>query len=437
MSDYVDEAVEQDDADPVLGSWRDTEPVWLPEHLEPAEKGVSQTFMAHFDRCRRSAFLYALHAGGASSAALERGSAGHEAIARSRLLAIENGESYVPPELAKVVVDEVLADASFAVPLSEHDFIRELVYRWAGETAIDGDRVVAVERLFSLDLGHGVTLRSKVDYAEVSADGGWYHVEDYKTSRAAATSEEVTRNRGDGSRMLKDFQLVAYAVSLAFGVPVDYVVCAACAGAGCGECRRGRREVPGPMPIATGARGVSAELVYPAIPVGDERVMLRRGGDLSQIELAQYLSSLQAMAKVLSEVVQTGDWRPVPGSHCRTVCPARHECPLPDALKGARTPINTHEDAVRAASEWWLLDAENKALLAEIKNWSKGQGGVSIQYGRDRELVWVPESKNTTDRDGLVQAALEAANFGVDFEPADFVRRSTYTRFKDRKREVG
>lgn len=433
-----------DEQDVVLGSWRDVPPVWLPEHLEPSEKGVSQTFMQRFNLCRRSAYLYAIHKGGAASHAMERGSAGHAAIERARALAIENGESYVPPELAKIVLDEVLGDASFAVPIEEHDGLREQVFRWAGETVINPEQIVAVERLFVLDLGHGVTLRSKIDYAEVTQDGGWFHVEDYKTSRAAPTAEEVTRNRGDGTRMLKDFQLVAYAVSLAYGLPVDVETCPDCWGSGldagkterCPTCKgRGRWEVPGPMPIAAGARGVSADLVFPGIPVGDERVMLRRGGDLSRLELEQYLSSLQAMAKVLSEVVQTGDFRPVPGSHCST-CAARHECPLPEHVKGYAGPINTMDDAVRVATEWYFTSAHAAALKKELKAWAQGQGGVSIQYGRDRELAWVPASKVSTDREGLVAAAQDAAMFGLDFEPSDFLRRSQYTEFKDRKRST-
>lgn len=425
MSD-VEEVEGEDTPDVVLGSWRDTEPVWLPEHLEPTVKGVSQTFMGRFNVCRRSAYLYVIHKGGATSHAMERGSGVHLAIERARLLAIENGEGYLPPELAKVVVDEVLADASLAIPLEEHDFMREQLYRWAGETRIDADRVVAIERLFVLDLGYGITLRAKIDYAERTPDGGWFHVEDYKSSKAAETQEEVTRTRPDGTRMLKAFQLVVYAVMVAYGLPVDVVMAP----------DGSRQEVPGPMPIGTGARGVSAEFVYPAIPVGEEKLMLRRGGDLSQLELAQYLTSLQAMAKVLSEVVQTGDWRPIPGTHCQT-CAARPECPLPEHLKSFEgQPINTLEDAIRAATTWYMNDARNKALKAEIKSWAKGQGGISIQYGRDRELAWVPVAKNTTDREGLVAAAVQAAEFGLPFEPSDYVKPSNYTEFKDRKREV-
>jgi hypothetical protein len=99
-----------------------------------------------------SAFLYALNKGDASTPEMQRGSGLHAVIERSTRAAIDQGEPFIPPEVVKAIVNEVLADPEFAIPVEEHDYLRESAYRWAGEWSVDPAAVVAAETMFVLDL---------------------------------------------------------------------------------------------------------------------------------------------------------------------------------------------------------------------------------------------------------------------------------------------
>jgi RecB family exonuclease len=189
------------------------EPVPFPEGARTDR--ASMTLLRHYDNCERSAYLYLKHDGGVGSHPMRRGSALHRVLQLLTDAMVENGEPRVPPELAKAVVDEVLADPAYPCPVAEHDYLRESVYRWADETTFDPGSVIACETLFALEIA-GVQVRAKIDRAEVLEDGA-VHVVDYKSARALPSYEDVARKRPDGSMAAKAFQLVVYGLALAYG----------------------------------------------------------------------------------------------------------------------------------------------------------------------------------------------------------------------------
>jgi CRISPR/Cas system-associated exonuclease Cas4 (RecB family) len=188
-----------------------------PVHL-PADRRLngkaSQTFLRHFNGCPRSGYLYALHKGEAQTADMIRGSAIHEILARATQLAVDEGEPMIPGELVKVEVDKVFAE--MPVPVEQHDYVRECVWRWASETAFDPPAVIAVERLIVMQL-EGFEVRMKVDYADLLEDGAAVHVVDYKSSRSMPQQEEVAR-KSSGGRVADGEELPAGAVCARVGV---------------------------------------------------------------------------------------------------------------------------------------------------------------------------------------------------------------------------
>jgi hypothetical protein len=184
------------------------QPVHLPDDRRLHGK-ASQTLLRHYNTCPRSAYLYALNKGDASTPEMQRGSGLHAVIERASRAAIEGGEPFIPPEIVKAIVNEVLADPEFAIPVEEHDYLRESAYRWGAEWTVDPDPEVwkAAETLFALDIG-GYQVRCRIDFAELRDRGAVVYVADYKSSRAAPAFEDVSRKRADGTLMAKNFQLV-------------------------------------------------------------------------------------------------------------------------------------------------------------------------------------------------------------------------------------
>src|SRR5215471_15307711 len=125
----------------------------------PLERKASQTLLKHYSLCPRSGYFYARDKGKQRTLELVRGGAVHRILERSTETMIEQGEPTIPPSLVKVIVAEALEE--LRVPWTEHDVVRELSYRWAGEWAIDPQAVIACETLLSLQL-EGWEVRGKV-----------------------------------------------------------------------------------------------------------------------------------------------------------------------------------------------------------------------------------------------------------------------------------
>lgn len=414
---------------------------FLPVEL-PAGRGLgaraSQTFLRHYNGCPRSAFFYQAHKGGVRTVEMMRGSALHAVLERGTRLMVEENEPSVPPEMLKVIVNEVLAE--FAVPFEEHDYIREMAFRWAEEWTVDPEKVIAIETLVALEVD-GWQLRSKIDFAEM-LDGHGVKVVDYKSAKGAPTYDEVSRRvKRDGRLAAKSFQLILYALSLAFGHQVRIEQCWVCGGAGrfgdvesaCPDCGGdGRLERIEPFPLAAHAEMFDLQYVFPGIEDSEGR-MLRRVLTLSRAELAEYRESMVALVRRVRGSEESGDWPAVLSDAACAECPASSLCPIPVELRDHRGRINTLEEAVESAAVLDRRAAIDAAIRRELKAFAKAHG-LSIPLGDDREWVFVvSEKREIRDRDGMTRAIREAVELGKPFDMDQWQKRSQGTNFVVRK----
>lgn len=436
-----------------------------PVHLPPdraLNHRVSQTLAAKFNACRRSAYLYQTLHGGAGSHQMLRGSGLHEVLARAINATIDAGELTIPPELVKAIVDEVLAEID--VPIEEHDYLRESAYRWASETAIDPAAVIAVETLFVLELGDW-SIRGKIDFAEMLDGGARVRVKDWKSSRSLPSFEEISRKRPDGTQAAKGFQLVLYALMLAFGRPVRIEPCASCSGKGftvevgpagmsaripCSACGgfdplldvrpkdrtpdmkarmgHGYVEIVEPFPLADRAREFDLELVFPGIE-NREGKMATTPVTLRRSELEEYKASFAGLLRRLEQAERDGDWPAVPGSHCNE-CPAQQLCPIPSELRDFAGSINTIEQASQTAEKLDRTKARDAAIQKELKAFAKAHN-AEIRYGTDKAWRFVfQESEEIKDKDALWAAVERTVSYGDPFDRSLHVRKKKSTNFK-------
>lgn len=398
------------------------------------------TFLKHYQACPRSGYFYAAHKGAMQNDAMVRGSALHTILERAVNLMIEQGEQTIPPELVKALVNEVLAED--AVPFAEHDYMREAAYRWAAEWTVDPAAVIACEQLVVLELG-GWQVRGKVDFAEAQAGGMVVRVADWKSSRAAPAYEEIARKRADGSLAAKNFQLVLYALLLAFGVPVreEWAECDTCGGDGfaqntdarapCEQCAgegKVRHEIAEPLPLAQRAEQFDLSLIYPGIK-DREGLMLRRSVSLTRLELGEYRESLAGlMARVERSELQD-DWPAVISDEGCSECPCRPLCPIPNELRDHAGAINTLEQAAEASEVLDRRDDQNRALRKEIKLFAKARN-LEIRYGADKAWRFVvSETERIPDKEEMWAAVDRAAQYGEPFQRADYVKTTNGTNF--------
>lgn len=410
--------------------------VVLPNGLD---RKASMTLLRHYAECPRSGYFYAAYKGEARTAELVRGSAAHAIFERGTELMLQEQEPTVPAELLKVIVNEVLAEG---VPWSEHDYLREIAYRWASEWTIDPRAVIACETLLALDVG-GWQVRGKVDFAETRG-GQVVYVADYKSARAAPSFEDIARKRSkDGRWAAKSFQLVLYALLLAFGQPVRTVLrtCDGCDGNGhwggdrsetkpCTTCRgtgEVRDEIVEPFPLAGSAERFDLELVFPGIE-DSEGLMLRRPVSVSRLELSEYRDSLGALLYSLERAEREGDWPAIVGDGCAE-CPCKPKCPIPVELRDHRGTINTLEQAQEAATVLDRRRDEHSALLAELRAWVKGHGG-ELRYGENRVMRFkLVESERIPDKPGLWDAVRRASDYGEPFVRSEYVQEVKSSKF--------
>lgn len=395
------------------------QPVNLPDDRR-LDGRASQTFLRHYQGCPRSGFLYAKYKGEASTVELVRGRAVHEINERGTNLALEQGEPYVPPDIVKVIVNEVLAEQQ--VPFAEHDYIRECAYRWAANTAFPpADQVLAVERLLVMDVA-GYEIRMKVDYAEMLEGGAAVHVVDYKSARAMPAQEEISRRRPDGTLAAKSFQLVLYALGLRYGLPVRV------------EEHLGERvEIREPFPLAERAQRFDLDFVFPGIEVGGE--MGRRSMTLTPLELEEYRASVEALLANVRRSEETGDWPAIVSDAACSECPSRPECPIPRELRDHRGTINTMDEAAEAAQVLEREKAEHRARQAELRSFAKAHGGA-VPFGKKVWELVTSDSERIGDKDAMFAAVERARLYGEEFDRSRFVKTVTRTDFVARDMTV-
>lgn len=413
---------------PDVLDFRNFEPVALPEEIAGFEK-ASQTMLRHFNSCLRSAYFYLLYRGGPSSDELERGSGLHRVLELGTQQIIDTGDHYdergrlvdehfLPPEIVKDLVDEVLADPEYAIPFEEHDYLRESAFRWASETMIRPSEVVSCETMFILDL-EGFEIRMKIDLALLKDEGKRCLVHDYKSSRALPSMEDISRKRPDNTYAAKNFQLILYCLGLKYGVPVRVVE----------HVDGTKEEIREPFPVADRAQLFEADFVYPGIETKDGK-MARREVTLTALELNEYLASLRGMLVRLRHARDTGNWPAKPGSHC-VECPAPMLCPIPAELRDYAGSVNTMEEASEAAEKLVREQAVLSARQTELRNFAKKNGG--IRFGTDQTYDFgYTESDKIADKDGMFDAMERAVRYGEPFDRSKFVKKSSSSPFKAR-----
>lgn len=373
---------------------------FAPVHLsKPLDKRASQTFLRHMARCPRSAYLYAEHKGEAQNDAMARGTAFHVLAERSIKLAIENGEQTIPPELVRDVLTEVLAE--FPVPFDEHDFLREMSWRWASEWTLDPVQVVACETLFVLNVG-GWDVRAKVDFAELR--GQTLYVADWKSGRGAFSYDDIARKRCDGTFLPRTFQLVLYALAVKYGKPVrvdtfrDKFLSV---GQSVQEVERSVEYVED---ASRGARAqdVIAEFIYPAIE-NEEGRMLRRTTGLTALELSEQLESLKALVDRLATSERTGDWPAIVSTAACGECPCPPECPIPEAMRDHNGTITTVEQAAEALEALEIRREQDSKKRAAIKAFAK-EHDVEIRFGADKAARFVYSKTERVDKNAVLAA---------------------------------
>lgn len=382
-------------------------PVFLPESSRDGP--FRQTFLRHYDGCPRSAFLYAKHETELpQTAEMVRGTALHAIVERSIRLMVEKGERGVPPEVVKAIVNEVLGE--LPVPIEEHDYIREMAFRWADETIIAPRDVVACETLFTLDVG-GIQLRARLDFAERTASDRFV-VRDWKSSRWAPPFDAIARKRpGDRTLAAKGFQMAFYGVMLMFGLPAY-------------------PGVPVAYPLATSANSIDLEYVYPGIETA-EGMMLRRRVSLSRLELAEYHASFLALAARVRASERTGDWPAVVSAGACGECPCPAECPIPRALRHAATPPANAREATDVAELLYRASGEIAKARAGLKAYVKATG-QPVRFGKDR--IWdftYRESRRPSK--GLDAARQLAIDRGQPFDEEAWVKTVQGTWFTERQ----
>ena len=359
---------------------------------------VSMTMLRHFNACPRSGKMYEDgKRAGIQNIPMVRGSALHTIMERCTQAMLETGEVSIPGDLAKGIVDEVLAE--YHVPIEEHDYLRECAYRWAGEWEIRTPNTYA-ERLFVLDID-GWQVRCKIDFLEVN--DGIAYIADYKSGRGALAAEDVGRKRSDGTIAGKNFQLVLYALAVMFGT-VD------------GE------------PLAKGCQEVIAEFVYPGIE-DRQGLMLRRPCSFTRVELLEYRESLIAILKRLTRCMETDDWPALVSEQGCSECPSPQQCPIPVERRDYAGTINTVGQAATALERRFVQKKLDAALTREIKAFAKANELDGIQFGNGMEIAFVYSETERFDKDGYI-AAMEEGRPSIDFK--EFISVSKSTRFAER-----
>lgn len=389
--------------------WRELDPI-PPENRPALPEKLSQSILARQAVCPRSALLYHRHRGGAGSLEMERGSVFHEFARRAVLELMEQNEPRMPPEVARDLMQAVMDDPQWTVSPKEADRLRVMAYHFAEGFTIDPSTILALETMIELDLGW-VKVRGKVDLA-FAPDDATIAVWDYKSSLAVPSQEDF-----EGL-----FQVPFYAVLLAFGKPE-------------GDA----------LPFGDRAQSFDLAQVYPMLEPRDG--MFARTVTVTRAELSDHRRYVESVAMKLRYGFETGDFPAIPGPHCST-CPAKHECPLPPALRGAGGDIETDDDASAAGARLFFMDKEKRELQKSVREYAKANG-VTVVFGdmewrfeTEESESWITGKRiNRPDteaaREAMLAAIDRAVKFGEAFDYWEYRKKARSSKFVCRPREDG
>lgn len=367
--------------------YRDFDPV------EPIDvpQTLSQTALRHFERCPRSAYLYWRYQGGASSIPLERGSAFHEWADLATKTMLVAGEPEMGHEQGRELMEKVITEGEFVVPLDEQDDLYMMAYHWCEATYIDPSKIIAIEGMVVMEIG-GWTVRGRIDLA--TAENAVAQVIDYKT-------RYVPKNARSS---MKKFQTAFYSTGIATG------------------------SLEGAPPLTHLTHFELMEQYPRKLWEEDgQKVLAYANAVVDRDQIVAFRVYLEGIVKRVTEAFETWDFRAIPGDHCDE-CPCRADCPIPERLRRPTfslevVEIETPEQAAAVAERREFMKKQLDWEWTALKAWAAEHG--PIRYGRNLELVWGEQKKTSLkDRQTLVNAVERAKVFGEDFDIDDHFRTS-------------
>jgi hypothetical protein len=364
-----------------------------PFSVERPQK-ASQTLLNKISDCPYSGALYLRHKDtGVQSHEMARGEAIHSAIEVCTNMAIEEGE-IPPPEVCKAEMQAILNErVDLAMSPIEHEACRVAIWNWAVGVRFDPGFVACVETMLELEIG-GWLVRGKLDLAEIRDGEGYVH--DYKTGLHYPDQEEHEN----------DFQQQFYGLLLLEGVPE-------------GE----------DIPLGKGLAGVHLNAHFPRITDNETPPKyFRRHAYKDRGQMFDFKKTVEAALAKLDHGLQTGEWKAVSNERWCKRCPARHECPLPEAE--VPDVIETSEEARTVGDKIIVVEQDLKALKKRAKTWVENEqpipSGGEHEYRLEAQVVEKAKDKEQ------IKAALR--NAGLD--PDDFYRVDRSMRFGRNKVEA-
>lgn len=384
---------------------------------------VRQSTLATFDACSLSArFDIELRSGWSSHPAM-RGTLTHRVIARCLEHMVEHRQDRIPVDVAMDLFDEVLrqrelpmdtddqlGEVVVQIPLREVASSRITVRTWAMYSRYDVDDIAAIERRFETTLaypdenGEAVErlFTAKPDLVLIQGVEAivcdWKDTFGIPSERLDRTQEaEALAASGDNISDEGYFQM-----------------------------RAGGLQVFRRWPRIQ--RAIFRE-IYPRYLSG--KVKDRKGRPINPVRQATIdryvLPELEAEFSALLErfdrSVESGVWRPAPGTHC-SYCPRPEACTIFPSARGEGR-ITNPEEAERVAGRLTVLDAMRNQATKSLRPWANLHGDVPIR-GAKTPKVYGPVVRQRTLSPSAEQVAAHVATGG---RPQDLYRTEDYVTF--------
>jgi RecB family exonuclease len=371
-------------------------------------KTIGQTALSLANLCPRSAAFYFIFGGGTETHATARGTLAHLHDEQLRDYMLEEGETTIPPEVAKDRMMALIAEQVDA-PLPEHEQEALRIYAWnaAWTETVDPQALVCNETNFAMAL-NGWVVRGRIDRADILPDSTIL-ITDRKSGLNLPSQEGY--ERGPAS-----FQPKTYALLVAEGFDGDG------------------------LPLGEGLSTFRTKIELPRRMNEESGELANREATFTRAELHDFRVALERLLAVIDHGITTGDFAAVPGSHC-AYCPASQHCPIDAGFRtvpgtdGPPERIDSIQDIATAeqlATEKVFIDARSAGIQKALREWSKDNGAIHV--GRDLEFDFgYQESRSVKDYDELEAAIQRTTEFGEPFDLSDHIKVKRSTPFKKRR----
>lgn len=255
----------------------------------------------------------------------------------------ERGEEQMPTQEAVEIMYEVLATLPFTLPFEAMDELRGMVLgfchiKWSPKLLAQVDFEVELRADVACPDGEIRVLKGTPDVLTFDPPDGILVI-DAKSGRGRARGPRVEPAAGEiveNRKWLSDmFQGDTYSL-LAL------------------------RRYPS-------ARKVTFRELHLRSGQVRQAVMTREQLEHVERKLAVVMMNL---ARAIDEGEGSPLWRPRPGGHCASQCPVSRSCPIPQEMRGDGA-IETAEEADAGAGRLAVLEGERKALIGQLKAWTK------------------------------------------------------------------